>query len=263
MKKSHIVLSVLMFAVSSILPAITSADTRYKLVATGKQPYVEICRSVDDCKKINLPILDEPTSYSLRELQGVNGKIVIAEPTQGGMGVNYCSDIYLLTPDGVINELITGNEESICNVSIHEDTIISNYRDAGKWYDVVYRFIPSSKNLIKELEDECVGCGAIARTEYNPNNTIRNTWLVTDTRNYWERKPITGRILKDREWLYNTPNVRDKTKMYLVKGDVVILKKEQFSEDETEWFYFIEFQSKNNHKITKWIKVDAIEQVFN
>lgn len=258
MKQNHAIYFVLVFVVLCNLSEIARADAQYKLVAPSKQPYVEICRGTD-CKRVDLPILEESASYALEDLRGINGKIVIVKPTQDCMGVNYCSEIYILSPEGVINKLIADVEESLCNVSIHEDAIISSYRDAGKWYNVIYKVAVPARNIIKELEDKCVGCGSVTRTVFNPDNSIRDTWLVTDVKNYWERKVIIGHVIYNKAWLYNTPNVQDKTKMYLVKNDVVVLKKEQISEDGVRWFYFIEYQTKNNRKITKWIETDAVQ----
>jgi hypothetical protein len=257
-KQVYTVLSFFIFTASSISSGAASAEAQYKLVSTDKQPYVEICQE-SSCKKVNLPTLHEPVSYILSDLRGLNGKIIIAEPTKGGMDVNFCSEVYILTTDGTVNKLTADAKESLCNVSIHEDTIISSYRDAGKWHDVVYKLIMPSRKLIKEIDDECVGCGDVARTEYNVDNSVRNTWLVTDTKNYWEREIITRHVINDKAWLYNTPDTQDRTKMYLVKNDVVTLKKEQLSEDGVTWFYFIDYQTKNNRKIAKWIEVNMIE----
>lgn len=257
MKQIHAIF-VLLFTVLSNFPRIVQADAQYKLVAISKQPYVEICQSTD-CKKIDLPIQEEPVSYALEDLRGVNGKIVIAKPTQGAMDVNYCSELYILSADGIINKLAADTEEQLCNVSIHEDTIISSYRDAGKWYNVIYKIATPSSVIVKELEDKCIGCGIVARTEFNRDKSVRDTWLVTDAKNYWERKVVIGYVIRNKAWLYNTPIPEEKSRVYLVKNDVVTLKKEQLSEDGITWFYFIEYQANNNRKITKWIEADAVQ----
>jgi hypothetical protein len=232
-------------------------ELQYKLVSVAGQPsYVEIC-GVNDCRKINLPTLDYSASYTLLDLPHRREKIIVAKPVEGAMDVNFCVNIYLLTPDNFVNELRV-EDDSLCNVTIHENKIVSRYRNAAKWYDVVYRLSFSAIALIKELVDECVGCGYIARTEYNSDGGVRNNWIMSDAKNYWERKKITAQLIVDKAWLYNSPNSKDKTKMYLIKNDIVVLKKEQVSGDGLTWFYLVTYQAKNHREITKWLESGAV-----
>ena len=68
-------------------------------------------------------------------------------------------------------------------------------------------------------------------------------------------------ISKDKEiriktYLYNNPYDRDKTKLYLIKGDLVSILDEKIDEHGEKW-YFINYKGKK--EINMWIKADSVD----
>ena len=68
-------------------------------------------------------------------------------------------------------------------------------------------------------------------------------------------------ISKDKEiriktYLYNNPYDRDKTKLYLIKGDLVSILDEKIDEHGEKW-YFINYKGKK--EINMWIKADSLD----
>ncbi|MBN6064330.1 hypothetical protein [Aggregatibacter actinomycetemcomitans] len=65
---------------------------------------------------------------------------------------------------------------------------------------------------------------------------------------------ICFRLIKDRTYLYNKPDYKEKTRMYLVKNDrVCILDKEDANQEK---WYFINYKGKK--EINMWIKADFV-----
>ena len=68
-------------------------------------------------------------------------------------------------------------------------------------------------------------------------------------------------ISKDKEiriktYLYNNHYDRDKTKLYLIKGDLVSILDEKIDEHGEKW-YFINYKGKK--EINMWIKADSVD----
>ena len=62
-------------------------------------------------------------------------------------------------------------------------------------------------------------------------------------------------IVKYKAYLYRNPNSKDKTSLYLIKGDVIsILNKKN---DNGEMWFFVKYKGKK--EINMWIKADAID----
>lgn len=61
------------------------------------------------------------------------------------------------------------------------------------------------------------------------------------------------KIIQDKSYLFNSPNNNDNSKMYLIKGDEVSLL--QYKDD----FYEIEYTTKSNKIIKKWLHCSAID----
>ncbi|WP_322030883.1 hypothetical protein [Paraburkholderia sp. J76] len=60
----------------------------------------------------------------------------------------------------------------------------------------------------------------------------------------------------DRAWLYDRPNVDAKTRMYLVRGDIVTVV-----ESNNSGFTHVEYSEKSGHVLRKWIRTDCVKRV--
>jgi hypothetical protein len=60
-------------------------------------------------------------------------------------------------------------------------------------------------------------------------------------------------VKTDRAWLYESPHSKEKTTMYIVKGDVVAV----VNAVGTSWLQ-VDYLRSNGHLLRKWIRIDDI-----
>ncbi|MDR2926435.1 MAG: hypothetical protein LBU76_10910 [Azoarcus sp.] len=74
---------------------------------------------------------------------------------------------------------------------------------------------------------------------------------------YYNKNIIQTEIVTDKADLFDSPDKSSKSGMYLVKGDVVIVKEYKYRVDKKEneigWFRVQYFSKKLNRNITKWL----------
>ena len=81
-----------------------------------------------------------------------------------------------------------------------------------------------------------------------------------EDKKWWEREKLTGLIIEDKVRLYNSPNINDPSKMYLVEGDKVSFKKWQYNESASLLFYNVIYIRSNGQSIIKWINGNAVKR---
>lgn len=117
------------------------------------------------------------------------------------------------------------------------------FRKYDKAKDARYEFI---KVHIPEADDI-----ASYRTE-------KIVYTVSGVDSESKNKP-SGHIKEDKAALYNSPNLQDISKMYLVRGDLVFLIDSQYIESEEVLLYLIEYTTAKNQKIRRWIRSESVE----
>ncbi|WP_459175673.1 hypothetical protein [Ewingella americana] len=160
---------------------------------------------------------------------------------------NKCSVLFEIK-GGVINSIPSvGLKENICNVSTHDDKIVSSWRDAGQWNDDVYH-VNSSGDWILLFRDSCVGCSQVKRTFFF-NGKENDTVLLSDGNDFTERTPLKGQVSVGRATLFNDANINMKTKAYLIKGDAI----ELLDMSKDGGFYKIKYKSATGKELVYWI----------
>lgn len=167
--------------------------------------------------------------------------------------------IYSLAKDGSLENVSDGE---LTNIGFHGRRIISSGRSGPSWETSVY--IYENRKLIPQYFHKVVSDTFSTISVYDKNGEIVKEFLSanTDGRLLWEREELSARVMVAKAWLYNTPDMNDKSKMYLVKNDAVVLKKMD-SIDDKRWFYLVDYTTKNNRTITKWIEQDAVDYYIN
>jgi|GEM_PF-6256418 len=128
-----------------------------------------------------------------------------------------------------------GNLNKLCLHSTSSG--ISPDQLAGETYDSA-RFV--------RLYSDCIGLG-----EGIP---ARN---ITDDE-YYQKSSAFAYISANKARLYNSPNDKDKTKMYLIKGDKVKVKKYKYTAGRN--WYFVEYQPEGKGQpITKWLRGESVD----
>lgn len=145
-----------------------------------------------------------------------------------------------------------GNGKDICNYKIEKNHLISSYKLDSKQYEDVYELRNGAYWLV--LSDGCVGCDQVTRSIYQ-DGRLSSELLVTNRKNYSQRRPVTSSVATDKAWLYSAPSNASKNKIYLVKGDVVQLLK--FNDADGLW-YFAKYLSKGNGAVLKWVKCEDL-----
>lgn len=101
----------------------------------------------------------------------------------------------------------------------------------------------SFKNLIYKIDSEELSVDYVFKL-YNGVPDLRDNSLK-----------ICVRLIKDRVYLYNKSDYKEKTKMYLIKNDKVCLLNKEDTE-QGKW-YLINYKGKKD--INMWIKADAVD----
>lgn len=161
--------------------------------------------------------------------------------------INKCSVLFEIKGVAINSTPAVGLKENICNVSTHDDKIVSSWRDAGQWNDDIYH-VSSSGNWMLLFRDSCVGCSQVKRTFYS-NRKENDTVLLSDGNDFTERTPLKGQVSVGRATLFNGANIKMKTKAYLIKGDTMELL--NMSKDGS--FYKIKYKSAAGKEAVYWI----------
>ena len=248
-----------------VLPCLSYASNSapvYKIHNNDDRPYLEICAATN-CRKINLPdvtdyYFENPT-YALKDLDKDGIPELVITNSNINASVNVGSLFFRINSASkfeVINNNNSPDMPGMINITFHNNKVVSSYRDAGSWYDEVYRY----KNGIFEIElRDKLG---LTRTIFDKNGKeVDNFLLKEDSSKRWFEREIltlTARIKSPKAVLYNSPSLHDATKMYLVENDMVTLKNHQYSSNDRIEFYLAEYVTAKNKKIIKWVREDAL-----
>jgi hypothetical protein len=90
------------------------------------------------------------------------------------------------------------------------------------------------------------------------------SWGEDEDNDYWKKNTnIKVNIVEEKAWLYGSPDLSTKTKMYLIKNDLITIKDYIFSQKNGEDWFLIEFRNTSkNTTIIKWIKAKSIGLVL-
>jgi hypothetical protein len=243
--------SSLLFALSDI--NVTAAE--YKILEKEDQNCLEICEDTI-CNKIIFPqTYFEKAVYLLRDLDSDKVPEIIITETGLKDAVNVCSIIYSIEHGSHVIPVKLNNNDNgqLCNITFHDEKIVSNYRDAASWYEVVYRY--ENGQLIREMEDK----NGESRSIFDKQGNVINHYLLDGCNNtdWWERKILTAKIVAGKARLYNSPRLQDESRMYLISGDHVVLKDFRYTDD---LYYLVEYVAPKTKAIRKWIKANSIEK---
>jgi hypothetical protein len=84
---------------------------------------------------------------------------------------------------------------------------------------------------------------------------------ITD-QSYWNTYNVSAKIVMGKSWLYSSPDVKNKTKMYLIKDDQVTIKEHKYVRG-TDWYLVEYMPSKKIKPVSKWIKGSDIGYQFS
>lgn len=164
--------------------------------------------------------------------------------------VNKCSILFRVSVNGIDELPVAGEGRNLCNMSIINNKIVSSWRDQGKWNDDVYEVNQNGKwSLI--FNDSCIGCSQIKRTFFK-NGNVNHSILLADGDDFLSRKELTGKIEIKKSFLYKGPRKKEKSKAYLIKGDIFSL----IDMSDNGEFYKINYKSSSGKNIIYWIRTD-------
>ena len=93
---------------------------------------------------------------------------------------------------------------------------------------------------------------------YNKCIAIGDHASTSKGEQYYRDFNISASILLDKAWLYNSPNVKNVSKMYLIKDDQIIVKNYKYANGE-DWFLVRYLPSGRDVPIVKWVNGMSIE----
>ena len=231
-----------------------------QITGSASFPSIKNCDG-SECENVELPedflrfFNDGYSNLSLEDMT-FDGypEVILTGPEEGV--VNICSKIYLYDREKRVLQEVAGLKNQICNYRFKNSRLISSYRSGAKWHEDVYRV--SDAGFTLELSDSCIGCDQINRTIYLPEGKT-DKFMVTNDADYTLRKVILGKVASGRAALYEEPNARRKTKMYLIKDDSVALLDFIVTEDSTKYWYEIKYITNKGREIRAWIKCEDLE----
>jgi hypothetical protein len=80
---------------------------------------------------------------------------------------------------------------------------------------------------------------------------------TSDEPAYWEANRIPAKVVVAKAWLYSSPDVRKKTKMYLVEGDAPIIKEHRYIRGK-DWYLVEYLPIGRTEPIVKWVQGSSI-----
>ncbi|MBU9856417.1 hypothetical protein [Rahnella bonaserana] len=173
----------------------------------------------------------------------LNKRYAVATTTND---VNKCSVLFPISEQGISNYPINFHKNPFCNYSVVNGKVVSSWKDGAKWHEDIYEVNNGSWSLF--IRDECIGCDIVKRTLYE-NDKPKNTLLLKDGYDFTKRIKITGVISTEKSMLFKTSNPNNKSKSYLIKGDVFNLI--DMSPDGN--YYKISYLMKSGKNLEGWI----------
>jgi len=81
-----------------------------------------------------------------------------------------------------------------------------------------------------------------------------------DYDDYWKTNTnIKVKVTEEKAWLYDSPYASSRSKMYIIKGDLVVIKDYKFSQNEGEDWFLVEYYNDiKKISIIKWVKGKSI-----
>ena len=231
-----------------------------KLVLTGSPSSpVQICQQ-EECEPIDFQkgtLESIENGYSDASLEDLTKdgtpELVLTHAVEGN--VNTCSII--LRYDSLRNSFfkLKGISKPICNYTLENNYIISSYRSGAKWHEDIYEI--ESGDPVLKITDSCLGCDYIERTIHLPKGKVEHL-LVTNNSKHNHRVPLSTVVTSFKTILYKAPSFDQATKMYLVRGDRVLLT--DFTETEsTSFWYKIKYLTAKGKLIQAWINCSDLD----
>lgn len=250
MSKSINLFKVFILIIIYTLPAYCYGDVLY---LENSQSIYNCVDKSSTCEIILVPdeLIDDITDSNLSIDNFLGERYLLLTPKHNA-SANICYSSYSIKEnkiDPIERNILGSGNINLCQYRKINNQIISRYRDAGKWIERLYQEEGGKYKLL--IEDQCIGCGTIYRIIFN--NNYLSYKLVSDKDDLYKREQLTKFILTDKSFLYANNDEKSKTRMYLVKGDKVNLLNVQ------DDFYEIEYTTKSNKIIKKWLHCSAID----
>jgi len=218
----------------------------------GRVSYASSCDSMS-CGGYNIPfnvktIISE--GYEKIYISSYGNKKYLTLTTNHD--VNQCSVLFLIENERISSTPAIGRGRSLCNVSVHDDKVVSSWRDQGKWNNDIYH-INSSGGWVLLFSDSCIGCSQTKRTFFF-NEKETDTILLSDGDDFTKRLPLEGQVSVERADLFKNADIDMKTKACLIKGDHV----ELLDMSENGDFYKIKYKTSTGKIIIYWIQSEDL-----
>ncbi len=134
----------------------------------------------------------------------------------------------------------TGNKLIFSTYEKKLDSIVTHTLGMPSSIDRLYK-VTKEFNLIQVIEDRCVDCNEIKRTELSTGNR----YLVTNEVDIFDRKPIFKKISEYKSYILNKDG--SKAKGYLIKDDVCQIL--GYAGDDFEYAYVLYGKNKSKFYI--------------
>ncbi|UNK63171.1 hypothetical protein [Buttiauxella ferragutiae] len=167
--------------------------------------------------------------------------------------INKCSVLFGINGDTINNVPTVGVNNQICNLSMHDNKIISSWRDAGEWNEDIYQINTGGKWKLL-FRDSCVGCEQTKRT-YFLDDKKTDTILLSGGDDFTKRKELIGQVTVNKAILFKSADLDSITKSYLIKGDNVTLT----DMSKNGAFYKIKYKTGSGKFIEYWMKSEDFD----
>lgn len=207
------------------------------------------CRDMPAPEKLQFQ-LEEGYQASFVDLDGDGRKELVM---MGPAGVNRCITLYKASSaDGRVSAYQPGSA-AICNYQLRGGYLYSQSRDGATVVEEQY--IGRDGSLVLQVRDSCVGCGKVTRERFAAGKMVQRS-VVTDAPRMEDRRAIANTVVVDKAPLFNTADVQDRSRMYLVKGDEVeVIEK---AGEGRSVMYRIRYTRPGKPAIEKWLQCSSL-----
>ncbi|SCC23340.1 hypothetical protein [Gilliamella intestini] len=233
------------------------------LIVFFRNSYAEKLTFNIDHKVVNKAVFDTENNRNIINLYHNNNNLITKIPSFDEDGGNRFEKVLTRYDENNLIRIITtfsdrGYFKIYYDIGLNKDT---NLYILNKVSFETQEWSSNEKFTAKY----CYSQFQIGLDELSKNNELFNE--IRPRVDGWENGKVKGSCVKSnneinyenaynlviKSYLFNKPNVNEKTKMYLVKGDVVNLLK------MNNEFYYIEYITPKNKTIKKWLHCSAID----
>lgn len=214
-----------------------------------------ICKNVMPSGDLEKAINDDYSNLSVVDLFRNGSGYVVA--TNMNSTANQCSEFFSYDERENTFHRIKFSDADICNYKMDGNYLTSVEKDGAKSIKNIYELRNGNYHL--KFSDDCSGCSQVIRRAYE-NERYSKKYLIDQDDDFLRSKSLSSIVIVDRAFFYSDHDVSNKTKMYLIKGDLVKLS-DFYSGDEI--WYRVDYTEKNGSMISKWIKCNDLKICVN